>query len=899
MRAIAFFVLVLTSFLLAQTATLTVHTNDSYTNRAIDSVQVYLYQNNVLQDSALTDTSGTARFTIHLTGISEMNQPLPTSFALSPGYPNPFADQTAVDVAVPKAGALSFRLYNLLGQKVLSGKIDLQAGTYRLNMSGLSALASGIYLLQMGNAGQSAAVKLLKLSNGPQAGSVRPKLKLTRSDHSFKAQPNRLPKLSGENTFNLRFKKTSYEEVNITLTLSGDRELSVPLQRLNRCAFWVHDSTGKSVPMLLKLFNQTDSLILTAPDTVTLLSGWYTLIGQSDSVSGLNSRIEVPSVDSTYRFVVQNLMRDVSVTLIDTTEGNQAIGNKTLEISSAEKQYALVLDDSGKGYLRLKTGDWRFAFAGDSLYASFERMIHIQRDTTLVLGTQSSKPLVFTVKYPDSAAVADARIDINGQTLITDANGQARTRKFNGQYTYTIYDDEGRIVCTERVVQVQGATSIEDVVEEYLNLGDFHFTAKEDSAVILDLRQIQYGTAEDTSYVIMTDPNASVEYLGGHLFKITPNSDFNGQITFRVYARAEHGTEKTEQFTGTFEPMTDFGGWIVDNESRLPVPGNVTLFLSNGQTKELHTDSTGYFKTQLEPQQNLDSLLVWHIDGDSINSFGVKYPDIPLDQDLTNAGLFITTYDSIIYGHNVADSLAVTPHLFRDYIEEGNWSGAPLGIKTIDFQHVQNPVPNPNGPHGYVYWIDSDYYANKYPQYFRQLTPEEQNYIKSVIEREVLPKIKEENHKIPIYIAQPGEIPPLHPDGDVADGILIIYGNIGSNYDFGGDDRDGDGIIDVAYIGMADPVIGKDIDITEETASIINPNPIYNSELTGKTKFSELGASYHLTPIDIKQLRIEENIWNSTQTVILPYTLPNGIEVMRFYYPRKAHIDNILRLPNQ
>ncbi len=105
-------VVIIPHFLFAQTVTLTIHTIDSYTALPLDSVEVYLYRNGELLDSALTGAQGTAQFTI--TGIGRQDNLLPTDFTLSAGYPNPFADETSVNVAVPQADVLNQSYSNAL-----------------------------------------------------------------------------------------------------------------------------------------------------------------------------------------------------------------------------------------------------------------------------------------------------------------------------------------------------------------------------------------------------------------------------------------------------------------------------------------------------------------------------------------------------------------------------------------------------------------------------------------------------------------------------------------------------------------------------------------------------------------------------------------------------------------
>ena len=79
---------------------------------------------------------------------------VPDEFALEPNFPNPFNPETTIQYAVPEAGRVSIRVYNILGQEVATlVDEDHLAGYYVLRWSGLDAqdrpVASGIYLYRM------------------------------------------------------------------------------------------------------------------------------------------------------------------------------------------------------------------------------------------------------------------------------------------------------------------------------------------------------------------------------------------------------------------------------------------------------------------------------------------------------------------------------------------------------------------------------------------------------------------------------------------------------------------------------------------------------------------------------------------------------------------------------
>ncbi len=74
---------------------------------------------------------------------------LPKTFSLSQNYPNPFNPTTRITVGIPKDGAYSLNVYNVIGQKVatlISGNIT--AGYHEVTFNA-SNLASGIYIYRL------------------------------------------------------------------------------------------------------------------------------------------------------------------------------------------------------------------------------------------------------------------------------------------------------------------------------------------------------------------------------------------------------------------------------------------------------------------------------------------------------------------------------------------------------------------------------------------------------------------------------------------------------------------------------------------------------------------------------------------------------------------------------
>jgi len=75
--------------------------------------------------------------------------PIPTEFAVHPGYPNPFNPSINIPLELPISGKVSFQIYNVLGQLVSSSHHLFNAGYHHYLFETESELVSGIYFLQV------------------------------------------------------------------------------------------------------------------------------------------------------------------------------------------------------------------------------------------------------------------------------------------------------------------------------------------------------------------------------------------------------------------------------------------------------------------------------------------------------------------------------------------------------------------------------------------------------------------------------------------------------------------------------------------------------------------------------------------------------------------------------
>jgi photosystem II stability/assembly factor-like uncharacterized protein len=93
-----------------------------------------------------TDYNGVwRRLRPELVGVASQEQGLPVSFQLNQNYPNPFNPSTKITYSIPKAGFVSLKIYNMLGQEVAVLVDEYKTpGVYTKEFNA-SNLSSGVY----------------------------------------------------------------------------------------------------------------------------------------------------------------------------------------------------------------------------------------------------------------------------------------------------------------------------------------------------------------------------------------------------------------------------------------------------------------------------------------------------------------------------------------------------------------------------------------------------------------------------------------------------------------------------------------------------------------------------------------------------------------------------------
>ena len=95
-------------------------------------------------------------------GVATTEQELPEAFQLQQNYPNPFNPSTDISYTITKAGNVTLKVYNMLGQDVATLVNGFQAAnTYKVNFNA-SGLSSGVYFYKL-STGNNEMIKKMVL----------------------------------------------------------------------------------------------------------------------------------------------------------------------------------------------------------------------------------------------------------------------------------------------------------------------------------------------------------------------------------------------------------------------------------------------------------------------------------------------------------------------------------------------------------------------------------------------------------------------------------------------------------------------------------------------------------------------------------------------------------------
>jgi photosystem II stability/assembly factor-like uncharacterized protein len=101
------------------------------------------------------------RGTDSLTGINLYSSGIPRQYQLSQNYPNPFNPSTVISYALPKAGYVQIKIYDLLGREVKTLVNEFKTAGYYKAEFNASNLASGVYFYKIESGTFSDTKKML------------------------------------------------------------------------------------------------------------------------------------------------------------------------------------------------------------------------------------------------------------------------------------------------------------------------------------------------------------------------------------------------------------------------------------------------------------------------------------------------------------------------------------------------------------------------------------------------------------------------------------------------------------------------------------------------------------------------------------------------------------------
>jgi photosystem II stability/assembly factor-like uncharacterized protein len=97
-----------------------------------------------------------------VTGVNEPQTSIPNDYKLEQNYPNPFNPTTTINYSIPKASFVTLKVYDILGNEVITVVNEQQsAQNYSYNVD-FSKLSSGVYYYTL-NTGNYTATKKLSL----------------------------------------------------------------------------------------------------------------------------------------------------------------------------------------------------------------------------------------------------------------------------------------------------------------------------------------------------------------------------------------------------------------------------------------------------------------------------------------------------------------------------------------------------------------------------------------------------------------------------------------------------------------------------------------------------------------------------------------------------------------
>jgi hypothetical protein len=523
-RITALTIIVFISFihLTGQDGSIEIFVHDDYTGNPLGFALVSILQRGVLVDTAYTGINGIANLRT-VTSMTEQEE-LPSSFSLSNNYPNPFREETKVEIGVPEAQTIRATVYNILGQRVISEQISVSAGYHTLNLS-IAHLPTGVYFLNLQGTEQQ-TVKLLKLGSAMRYSG--PMISVNGS----RIHRGTVLARQSEGEYTIRVSKARYGTQEITTHITPGTSIDVPLSRNNRVTFIVVDEQNEQLTYRIHVGGEQLNRSFTAPGMLTLKSGIYTVSGQADG-SVVDAQVEVVSRDTTFFIVTEEGDTSTEHFVASSVLISDALkrGEIDHETSLIYRAYALVGDPRlPVQYL----GNMTYIEDGTALFVEILRnQDELSKEALDALAPFIVRPndpiSIYTTGFQDDEGVQKRILQSETWVSAPAANGFAKA------WVPTSIDDEN----PAQQLAVKFASVIDEVWPILFGGNKLLNPPKKDTAGLpstdvnpdaaIDIYFLNFNTVDPRLAVCLVNPVDSVCTLGGALGYAVPVAPFEGR----------------------------------------------------------------------------------------------------------------------------------------------------------------------------------------------------------------------------------------------------------------------------------------------------------------------------------------------------------------------------------
>ena len=137
--------------------TLPTYVSNGSTFESVTGVVYYAFSNYKLIPRKNADIVG------FVTDVKDEANSQPSAYHLNQNYPNPFNPSTVISYSIPKAGMVTVKVYNMLGQEVQTLVNQFQTpGNHQITFNG-SSLSSGVYFYRINSENYNMVRKMVLL----------------------------------------------------------------------------------------------------------------------------------------------------------------------------------------------------------------------------------------------------------------------------------------------------------------------------------------------------------------------------------------------------------------------------------------------------------------------------------------------------------------------------------------------------------------------------------------------------------------------------------------------------------------------------------------------------------------------------------------------------------------